>query len=1196
MHRVGSYRVLVLLGIFLVLGALFFNTLFTRSLSDIAGIAGGRISEKAERCEKGLGLLEKGGAGSQERLLRLFDKHQVGIYLFRNDSLVFWNNAQIALKEPISLFKAPGGFIKLSHGYYFYRRSDHSAGTGLALCLVKPLYELQNNYLKNTAAGWTGIPATVSISSDTSGVNTVSFRGLKLFSLKGTEEKYMPGWAPFAWLALFIAGCLTLLLAALLRIRAGLSHGRFALTLLLVVAVRALMLYFKWPSFFYDSFLYEVRVFGDANSSLNPYLGDILWNALTLLFVAAAMHFHLRFPGQKRERAPALALLFAVVFVCLNQYNHTVVSLVTNSTLDFDFLSIFTIKPAAFLGLLSLIMYPIALFVILNKVIELFNKGAFGFVKLLLFVGLACSLQYAAAESQSFFEASWLMAFAVTQYILVMLRISKVSLGLGLQILVTSLITSVLLNSYIDQRQQQNLGILSLELSERHDAILENEFSDIPAKITADEKLSVLLLFLPAGRQEIEQLLRQKYFGEYFNRYNVELSLFDQDCHPLLQPKQAVLLNQGFFEDQIRYNSDSTFVPGLFFVKNYKNNSQYIGKIALKEKNLYVLMEPKKFEELGSFPDLLLDQSQQRQEELKSFSYAVYRSGQNTSRYGKFNYPFFILDSAALARANPGFSHHYFENDESVQVISQSTKTLSDKFTYNSYVFLFFSVASYFAYFLYTLIFTTRLQTPSLTRRIQTIIIVLLLTLMSAVGITSGRLVSGQFRTDNREQLQEKTEIIINELLTQFKPDEFFDESQKEIVNLKLNEYAHLFNTVISLFDKDGRLFNTSQPRLYELGLAAPLANPKAYYNLVQNRSSAESVTEMAGNLEYFSLYTPVYDNRQQLMGFVNLPYFAKQSDLVAELSGIISALINVYVILFVISILAGLILSGYITQPLRLIKQQIANMSLGRQNEKIEWTSNDEIGNLVAEYNQMLVKLEHSAGLLAQSERESAWREMAKQVAHEIKNPLTPMKLNLQYLQHLMKSNPEDFREKFEKASAGIIEQIDALAGIANEFSNFAKLPAARLQEVNLVEIISSSAQIFESHKNISISNRVEEKELWVMGDKDQCLRVFNNILKNAVQALDGVAAPVIGIRSEAQDGKVTIRISDNGCGIDEAQKPKIFSPNFTTKSTGSGLGLAMVKNIMDGFGGRIWFTSGKEEGTSFYLEFKKAGTGMEQ
>jgi nitrogen fixation/metabolism regulation signal transduction histidine kinase len=398
-----------------------------------------------------------------------------------------------------------------------------------------------------------------------------------------------------------------------------------------------------------------------------------------------------------------------------------------------------------------------------------------------------------------------------------------------------------------------------------------------------------------------------------------------------------------------------------------------------------------------------------------------------------------------------------------------------------------------------------------------------------------------------------------------------------------------LFKTDISLFSKTGSLFTTSEPRLYELGLATTRINPKAFKDLMDNKTSSTTINEKAGDLNYLSFYTPLFDNKKEIIGFINLPYYAKQTDLTNELSDIISAFINVYVILFVISVLSGLILAGYITRPLQLIKKQIANITLGKQNEKIKWESNDEIGKLVGEYNQMLIKLEDSANLLAQNERESAWREMAKQVAHEIKNPLTPMKLNLQYLQHLIKNNSDDFKEKFENASNGIIEQIDSLANIANEFSNFAKFPKTNLQLINLAEIINISVSIFQNQKNVLIINDLKPGQIFVMGDKDQALRVFNNIIKNAVQALDDISNPKIEIGMIKSDIAIIISIKDNGTGINPELQKKLFTPNFTTKNTGSGLGLAMVKNIMQGFNGKVWFESEINKGTCFYLEFLK-------
>ncbi len=1190
MQKRGKRLLFLGFSIVIMLSSALFSRFCTLSIDDIAAETSQKISAKSRKCLEALKLLESSDLNKHlNSFYNLYEHEQIGLYLFKNDSLVFWNNSQIPIERDSSLYTKKEGLVRLKHGAYVYFKITQGNTWALALCVLKPKYDLQNNYLKNDFEDWICIPDGIGIETENSGRHAVMLNGGKLFSLKGDELFYHNAGTDNIVTIIFLLGFACLLMGVLYYLKKDTNGFQTTVALISIVFLRCIMLSLKWPDFFYRSILYDLRVFGNAQSILNSYLGDILLNAMLLLFVAVAISF--LFLKRTINKTPYLRILIlsALIFLVYSQFNFAVLNLVTNSTLSFDFLGIFNFKPVTFVAITALCFFALALFVLVSQLINCFEKKSGHAIFFILLTLLICYLQQLCSKSSYIFENYWLLLFSGTFFILKKVVDVKNTLALSIQLLLVSLVTSKFLNIYIDKNQKQDLEILSLKLGERQDAVLESEFLNASNKLREDEGLKNLVDLLPGSSNEIPQLLREKFFNEYFNRYNVDFSLFDKYCNPLLNSKQAILLNEGFFDDQIKYNSDSTQIKGLFFVKNYKKNARYIGKIELHSKFLYVFMEPKQFEELGSFPDLLLDQSQQKHEKLKNFSWAVYRAQQNTNRYGNFNYPLFLKDSRLPS--DSGFTHHYFKTDESTQIIiTTAQKKWNYFFTFNSYLLLFFSLITYCTYLIYALVFTSQFKNPSLTRRIQTIIIALLLLAMSAVGITSGSLVTHQFELDNKKQLEEKTEIIINELASQFKTGELFDESQKEIISSKLNEYARLFNSDISLFSKEGYLFNTSQPRLYNLGLAAPLANPVAYSAITRNFSSAVCLEEKAGSLNYLSLYTPLYDSNKNLNGFINLPYFAKQGDLVSELSGIISTLINVYVILFVLSILAGLILSSYITQPLRLIKQQIAGISLGSQNEKINWQSNDEIGKLVSEYNQMLIKLEHSAGLLAQSERESAWREMAKQVAHEIKNPLTPMKLNLQYLQHLLKNNSEDFNEKFAKSSASIIEQIDALAIIASEFSNFAKLPVTQLQSINLKEIIKVSALIFENEKNIAIVNHIGENDVFVKGDKDQCLRVFNNILKNAIQALEDIKDPCVELSLEREDRIIRILIKDNGCGIDENLKPKIFSPNFTTKSTGSGLCLAMVKNIMEGFGGSVRFESEKNRGSVFYLEFEEA------
>lgn len=1196
MKKNSSRLILLISGIFLIFGAAFYNQRSTLSLEKIASLSSQNITSKATVCRAGLTeLLQDDLSKNWQALGRYYEEERVGLYLWQKDSLGFWNNSQIPLQKDKDIFTKEQGLIKMPHGFYLYFKSEKDQKTALALCLVKPTYELQNNYLKNHFRTWTGIPEGIKLDTTNLSPYKVELDDQNLFSIKGNDEVYFSEKDDTLSLLVFFMGFVFVLISVLFYLIAKPSVTRLVVSVFCVLLLRTMMLWLKWPAFFYRTELYDLRIFGNAQSFANGYLGDIFFNALTLLCLAAIFHFQSPQFKNRIERFCFSFLLFVLIFVIFNQFNQTAISLINNSTLSFDFLSIFNIKIPVFIGLGALSLYALALFFLINKSLSLFSaktwRGAFQFSLLYLCL---CGIQQAYTHRIGFLENYWLLIYALVLLFLLRLYGFKIALALGLQIVLMSVVTSKLFNTYIQINQEKDLSILATKLSEKQDPILENEFSDIPGKMRKDDGLNTMVNFLeeiPTAEKEAVLLLKQKYFSGYFDRYTVQFSLFDKNCKPLFDVKDPRFTNEGFFDDLIRENSDSTATSELFFLKNHRKNAQYVGKVDLKDKKLFILMEAKQFEELGSFPDLLLDQSQQKPEKLKGFSHSVYRAEQVTSRFGDFNYPFSLQDSTTLAKSEQEFIHHYYQPDENTNVIiSQKARKWNYFFTFNSYLLLFFSLVTYLSYLFYSALFTNHFSSPTLTRRIQTIIVVLLLLAMSAVGVTSGALVNGQFEKNNKKQLEEKTQIIINELTSQFTPEQVFDPSQKELINLKLKEYSRLFNTPISLFYKNGELFNTSESKLYDMGLAASFVNPKAFWKLKYNQSSSESVTDKAGTLNYLSLYTPLFDSKKQLIGFINLPYFARQSDLVNELSGIISALINVYVILFVISIVAGLILSGFITQPLRLIKQQLSNVSLGKQNEKIVWQSNDEIGKLVSEYNHMLVKLENSAALLAQSERESAWREMAKQVAHEIKNPLTPMKLNLQYLQHLMKNNPDDFREKFERTSIGIIEQIDSLANIANEFSNFAKLPGTQLEPINLAEVITSSVLIFENQKSINIINTIAQSEIRVMGDRDQGLRVFNNILKNAIQALEDQANPEIQISLEEKESSVVVAITDNGCGIDENLKTKIFTPNFTTKTTGSGLGLAMVKNIMQGFGGSISFASEKDQGTVFYLEFQKS------
>ena len=256
-------------------------------------------------------------------------------------------------------------------------------------------------------------------------------------------------------------------------------------------------------------------------------------------------------------------------------------------------------------------------------------------------------------------------------------------------------------------------------------------------------------------------------------------------------------------------------------------------------------------------------------------------------------------------------------------------------------------------------------------------------------------------------------------------------------------------------------------------------------------------------------------------------------------------------------------------------------------RSQKITYNNQDEIGLLVKAYNEKLAELEHAAGQIARSERESAWRDLAQQIAHEIKNPLTPMKLSIQHLLRKIEMQDADAPQLVQTALPGLIEQIDALARMANEFARFAKLPEPVFEAIELQAFIEQVLLLFDEDQN-RIQLYTNTEPVWILADKDMFKQVFHNLLLNAKQATDSRPNPHIEIKITSTTTHITIAIQDNGIGISKQEQDKIFTPYFTTKSSGSGIGLSVVRQIIEKHNGQIWFESEEGIGTVFHIELK--------
>ncbi|MCB9013573.1 MAG: GHKL domain-containing protein [Bacteroidales bacterium] len=389
------------------------------------------------------------------------------------------------------------------------------------------------------------------------------------------------------------------------------------------------------------------------------------------------------------------------------------------------------------------------------------------------------------------------------------------------------------------------------------------------------------------------------------------------------------------------------------------------------------------------------------------------------------------------------------------------------------------------------------------------------------------------------------------------------------------------------MYDANGLLLGTSRPEIIQNNLVAARMNSEAYLEMIINSRSEYIHKENIGGLEYLSAYVPFVNSENKLLAYLNLPYFTRQDELTSEITNLVVAIINILVLMSLLSFTIAVFLSNKLTHPLRLLQESFARISLDSKNEKINYSARDEIGSLVSEYNKMVDQLALSAELLAKSERESAWREMAKQIAHEIKNPLTPMRLSIQHLQRSIHDKKENWEEQFDRLSKMLIEEIDGLSAIATEFSSFAKMPVAKNEIFDLVQKLKDSCRLFENTQNLKIEidfNGIEKVN--ILADKEQIARVFMNLIKNGIQAMLDNKEGVLNVSLERKKNTAIIRFRDHGKGIPEDIRDKLFQPNFTTKSAGMGMGLAIVQSIVNNAGGKIYYETELNKGSVFIVE----------
>jgi two-component system, NtrC family, nitrogen regulation sensor histidine kinase NtrY len=472
-----------------------------------------------------------------------------------------------------------------------------------------------------------------------------------------------------------------------------------------------------------------------------------------------------------------------------------------------------------------------------------------------------------------------------------------------------------------------------------------------------------------------------------------------------------------------------------------------------------------------------------------------------------------------------------------------------------------------------------------LSLRIRIFLSMIVLILIASILLSSISVIQfkNEARSYHQERLERKEDAIkehINYVLTNTTYP-LTERNLPFIFKDKIHELADIHNFEINIYSLKGKLLKSSKATFSVDNIAPPI--PKYIIKLVQSSIEKRYVDiKNINGLKNRSSYSQIKDEKFKPLGILNIPYVEDDSYYESELKNFLLRLAQVYSFMLLVAFGVAYFLSSYITKSLKTISDKINETSLNQKNEKIVIEANSrEINSLINSYNGMVDKLEESAAKLAQSEREQAWREMAKQVAHEIKNPLTPMRLTVQSFQRKFDENDPNLKQKLKDYSETLIQQIDAMSSVASAFSNFASMPAQENENLNVVEVVDLTLDIFNEDYIIFES---KETEIISKMDRTQLVRIINNLVKNAIQAIpENQVEKAVLVAVNKVENDVLITVSDNGVGIDAENSDRIFEPKFTTKTSGMGLGLGIIKNIIENYKGTITFVSEFEKGTTF-------------
>lgn len=1111
------------------------------------------------------------------------------IYLYRvfeNGELIKWSDNKTL--PPYSLLRRPDSVYYIDHAtgkFIVQRTSFQQDGAIVEFFSILPLqqkFRIQNKYLTDIIN--TNVFEREPSWIDTSGDHLIRYKGTNLFAFGPSREtpERISGLA--IWL--LIASLPLVILLLLRQAKDQLSRNWYLIASLLgLIFLRVLLIAIEFPGSYLEISIFDPVVY---NSSILGFtLGDLLINYCFFLVIAGIVsnHFSEKFVlSSWALRAIVLFVVIGFTYLNIQAFHWLLTDLTTHSQIVFDITKSIEFDlnrvVAVALVLSASVVYFLVNHIIVRVISALEMPG--GLYLFFHLVAVAAFIHFIPTLFPIFLlQFAWYWIMYLSDLSLKFHAANKVALEYVLSVGAMLALVFAFANDQAHQNKElEEKSKFANRLVLEKDVLGEYYLNEILDVIRSDETIPERLDGGIFARQNIREKISRQFVSSYFDKYELEVFLFSEqgEQFDLEEGETYSQLKEKYALAEFR-----TDYEGIFHVNISENISSrlYVCFIEYQEGFIAMNLNRKRNTLANVFPELLVE-SKYEQENIGNFDYTIFRDSTVLYGQGTFGHVNYLepddlsnpkLYEVGIVEDSRHFLGHRTLDGRTIVVVSPAYENKNWVVNF-SFLFLLIILLTSIVGVIYRL--GLHFRSLTLANKIQLYLATGFLIPLFITGFALLNTLNNSYREEiTRSYLKES--LRISESLVDETIKYISDESDLNSFANYVGDVSGFVQADLNIYDIEGRLITTSQPGIFGLDLLSDRISPKAL-NALSDDDQNIILDESIGLLDFKTTYTAITGYTDgRMYGVVGMPFFDTKNHLKRQQMEVLANLLMIFALIFLFALISGNYILNYLIGPLKLVSDHLKRTTWEEDNQPIDYYRDDEIGALVKEYNQMLVKLERNKEALVRSQKESAWKEIARQVAHEIKNPLTPMRLKIQQLQR----DIEDHQKVVTLES--LVKQIDTMSHIADSFSEFAKMPAPENEDFDLVSVVHESV-LLHIGKGLTIETDLPEKAIMVWADPKIIDRIMNNLILNAKQAVEG-KEPHLVVKIWKEENKVVISCSDNGSGIKEEIQDKIFTTYFSTKSTGSGIGLAVAKKGIENAGGNIWFETKEGEGTTFFI-----------